>query len=170
MNRRAFLSTLGIATLPGCGALNESQAAETTTTEQPPEPEIEAVALISDWKEFGDVLDNEIESIAPSESPMIGFRFKPVCNDEREVRWRSVVTIQDSTGEAVASESTENEEFTNNCGGSTQLVEWEQAVTVWYDNEYGTEWPEGTYEAEVRIDDYYGQATVSETTEFEVVG
>lgn len=186
-----FVCTLGAVTLSGCsGSDNPSTTNQetetiattttatetptptptTATTEQPdPETEIEKVTLVTDWKEFGDVMDNQIWSIEPSETPVIGVRFTPVCSGEREVRWRNTTTIRDSNGEAVASNSTENEEFTNQCSQETGTVEWEQALPLYYENEYGTEWPVGEYEAEVRIDDYYGQLTVSETTQFDVI-
>jgi len=132
------------------------------------EPEITEVALISDWKEYGDVVDNQLDSVEPGDTVMIGVRFKVVCSGEREIRWRSVVVVENSEGDAVASRSRENEEFDNSCGEGDRLAEWEGAFELRYNNEFGTEWPVGNYEAQARIDDYYGEETVSKTEDFTV--
>ena len=122
-----------------------------TPTEQPtpelPEPKIQMVALISDWTEFGDVMDNQITSITPDESALIGGRFEVACGPDREVRWRNFTTVRNEAGDAVGSESTESEEFTNNCTRYNRSTSWEQAVSLTYNNDVGAEWPIGTYTA-----------------------
>lgn len=196
MKRRSFLAIFGSSALGGCSGIGntptprvetktvtktilvkqtETQTESPTQTNTPSPtpmgeiyPGIYTVSLISDWQEFGDVTDNAIDSIPPDEPATIGVHFLVNCGDEREVRWRNVTTIRDSTGDAVASETAENEEFSTSCDDYAQ-VEWEQALTLWHKDEYGSEWPLGTYTAEVRIDDFYAGESVSGQTEFEVV-
>lgn len=131
-------------------------------------PHVWAVALVSGWTEYGDVTENEIQSVEPDEDVIIGVRFSTICNDAREVRWRNTTTVRRS-GDAVASKSDTTEQFRNDCGVDERAVRWEQAVELHYNNEVGAEWPVGTYVAHVRIDDYYSGSTTGGSALFEVV-
>lgn len=187
LKRRQFLqglmATTAVSTMAGCGGNGdgtENPSGESSPTPTPsdtptatptttaiPDPEIVTVSLISGWKEYGDVLANQIESISPSERAIIGMRAQLVCSNSREVRWRNVTTVENESGDVVASESGETEQFSNACADA-ETSSWEQAARLSYNNEYGSEWPRGTYTATVRIDDYYGQETVYGSTQFEV--
>lgn len=197
MKRRDFITALGAISLAGCSEVERLQPTprvETrtvvktrvktkivektvfktrsptpspTTTSKPPEPNIIEVSLISDWKQYGDVFDNQISEISPEEDAVIGARFEVVCDDENELRWRNRIEIT-KDGDVVASNTAEAKEFTTNCRGTET---WEQAQTLYYNNEYDSKWEVGTYTAEVRIDDFYGKEkeSVSMTTQFDVV-
>lgn len=76
--------------------------------------------------------------------------------------------VVDETGDTVARESVNNEDFTSNCEGYNQ-VSWEQALTLDYNNEFNSQWPPGTYRATITVDDFYSAAVDVESMSFEVV-
>lgn len=78
-----------------------------------------------------------------------------------------MTVIRERGSDAVASRSSEEEQFSNRCP-TPGSVDWEQALTLYYDDDLGAEWPAGPYEAEVRIDDHYGEETRQKNIEFEV--
>lgn len=131
-----------------------------------PQTNIKKVALISGWTKFGDVYENEISEIAPSEPAKIGVRFKVHCNQNNTTHWRNTTEIS-KNNDVVASDNVVSDEPSNNCTGGT--IEWEQYQTLYYNNDTNSNWQTGTHTAEVWIEDFVSGETVFGETTFEVV-
>lgn len=153
-------------TATAVGASSTPVPTATPTATPPPVPQIYTVAPLSEWQTYGDVIDKQIGAISPADPALIGARFQTLCNSDGESRWRNVTSISNDAGEVVSSNSTRSEQFATGC--DREGVIWEQALTLYYDNQYTTRWPQGTYTAEVRIDDFYADDSRSATAEFQV--
>lgn len=105
MNRREVLRSLGVGggiILAGCTGLSENTPSSTvmpaettpsTTSQEPPtktapptrtprpRPEISALNLISSYEQFGDVMENAIESVDFGDKAIIGFRFEALIRE-----------------------------------------------------------------------------------------
>lgn len=123
---------------------------------------------MSDWKSYGDVENNAIDSISPEEDVLIGVRFLIACNSDRELRWRISAEVENEQGEVVASRSDDRSDFSNSCNGTGSQVNWEQYIQMNYDNSITTDWPPEEYVAKVQIDDYYAEETVEGSGTFRV--
>lgn len=125
-------------------------------------PKITAIALISDWEQFGDVSDNAFPVGSLEDENCVGFRFR-ICSHDGEIEYfyrfelygpddveytRSEETITDSTGED---------------GWET----YEQSVYF----VPAEDWPSGEYRAEVTVrDEVSGDVSDPESGTFHLAG
>lgn len=170
MERRAFLATVGAATVvAGCSSGGSSGTTETPTktdtstptttetvsaTESPtetpaPSPEIEAVNMISGWREAGDVVDNEVDAFGRGATVVAGATVElPVRDGAVDVSYRlSVYKDGEKVDEQIANPSRTSTDAT---GTITREFSLHSSNTAG--------WELGTYDAAFALgDDITGQ-------------
>lgn len=189
MNRRAFLATIGTATLAGCsgvGELGESEvetrivtktvfkSREPTPTSRPtptisatpsptpsaPAPVIELVALITDWEE-GDARANDTDSaVVGEEVIVVVWHETPVHNGTWSVL-EQIEIIHDQTNVIYGQEITEEERLLN------------RQDPVFFERQFEFDtagWPPGEYTIEVMVrDNMTGKISEPETKTFNLI-
>jgi hypothetical protein len=165
MQRRAYLATLGSATalaVAGCSGGSEDTTAlgyRTDTPQPAGPPEVQRLALVSEWQEFGDVVDNAIDELAAGDTATLGVRYRVYVADQTlDVTTQATVRHD---GRRVAFRSLDDEQIRDSSG-------WSRFETWW---EFDTgDWEPGEHTAEALIRDNQSD-TVSEkqTVSFDVV-
>lgn len=129
------------------------------------ESEILELSLISGWNEYGDVVDNAIDTIPPNDPAIIGVRLLIGCNQESDVAASYRIDIE-KDGELVSTGSHEIDDAAPECASSTF---WEAWIETYYQNDKSLEWEVGEYTAEATVEDFVTGETVMAQTTFEVV-
>lgn len=159
--RRGIVLTAGSLAIAGCSTSSDS----TDNTDSPvgtPEgaPQIETISLITGWDSFGDVIENQIDSIEAGEDAIIGCRFWYYVNDG-SIKARHQLTFYgpDDTQLGVRNGTTDR------LAEEEGWEDWE-----WYERYGTTEDDLGTYRVVWQIRDETNDE-VSETAEttFELV-
>lgn len=176
MDRRRFISTVGLVALSGCtNQYNPPPAQSTqsttptstqtptstpTPTEKPVAPEISYLNLLSVWDEYGDVLDNRVNAVGAGANAVIGLRYSLPVHDGKSEEFVQVTVYHN--GPSVASRKA-NE--TRISGEGTTEETWER----WFGIETA-DWDVGTYTAEAIVrDEISGRNSAPMEVEFEVV-
>lgn len=147
MNRRQYLSVMGVGFVAGC-----------SSSPEPEPPEILIVNLISDFEDFGDVEENAIQSAAQGETIFIGYRHETWVHDG-EISITTEVRIFDAQDNRVAIRRNQGEQLVEGNGPQ----EWENALA------FDATWGPGDYVAEVIIrDDVTEEISEPQTGSFQI--
>ena len=103
--RRGIILTAGSVAIAGCSSSSDSTEDSTDDDSNPdspvgtPEgaPQIETLSLITEWDSFGDVVENQIDSVKSGEDITIGCRFWYYVNDGT-VKARHQLTFYEPDG------------------------------------------------------------------------
>lgn len=114
-----------------------------TTTPEPRAPTVEAVNLVTEWVDYGDVVENEIEGEAPGAGIVVGYRYDVEVHDGLHHITRQC-RVYDSDGQRVAFDASEDRQLVEYSGYDS----WEGSIYFETDG-----WALGEYEAEVLVRD-----------------
>lgn len=124
-------------------------------------PEIIKINLISEWDQYGDVNENQIESVAVGEYGRIGARYTVFVHDGTFHVTTQVEIYEESTGDRVFIDSYESDQIVDRAGYS----EWENAIP--FDT---SGWDTGEYSAEFTVrDEISREVSDTKSVSFEVV-
>lgn len=143
--RRSVLAAAGTgltSAVAGCSADsgdNNTQPESEQDESESRAPQIQEVALISEWKDFGDVIDKQITSIEAGEDANLGVRYRYYhTNGTHHVYWQLEIYGPDGSQVDVFTDSAER--LTSDEG----WAEWERYQNVWTDGletgEYRAVW------------------------------
>jgi len=165
MDRRKFITAIGVGAIAGCSSLDSDDSGDTpvttptqtaspsepstrtptqtpTRTPTPEPPEIEEVNLIESFEEFGDVRDEEINSAPAGSTVLVGYRHTTWVHDG-EFAATTEIEIRDSNGNRVAFDRKVDEQFVEGNGPNP----WDGAFS------FTADWEPGEYTATVVIRD-----------------
>lgn len=136
MRRRQWLTTVGALSVAGCSGVSSS----TPTTTAPPEPEIQALTVVSGWERYGDVYAKEVEEL--SIGTWYGFAVRvELPTHEGEVNIRAEFELE---GERSDRYQREYDDLTSSSG--QQKYEFAHPF-------HTGEWPSGEYKVTALVQD-----------------
>jgi len=165
----ASAATVGLA---GCSTGTDSTESPTSTDSPTPTPEptptqtptpqpptVDEISLVSRWKEFGDVMDHQVNAVGRGALAIVGFRYHAEVHDGRSDTTEQL-RIFDESGSRVAIDEVTDDQLTEESGYQS----WEHALQFETD-----QWDLGDYEAEVIIrDNIMGKNSSSKIGSFKV--